>query len=356
MDAMRGILMMLGLVYHSAKLFSTRQDWALYVTHTSSFATLLVDILHIFRMPAFFIVSGYFAAMTLKKYGVQKFLQVRIARIFIPLVVTALTLNSLQALLLTKNGWMHLTLSEYITQGEWVTHLWFLLNLIVYFLLAALFVALFHKRFFTLLESIDKILEKIPFSLILLVILPLVVMGFLALSTLYPIHVILKTELLFRYMPFFLFGMLLFAHNGLLRRFVTFPAWLSLAIMIASILLVDSLKHMEGYSWYIVQNIVFSVGMWSSASLCFYLFKRFADYKSKLFLALSDMSYTVYLFHHLFVIGYGLLLLHFHIEGTVGMLLLIMMVATTSVCIHRCLISKVNILSYLFNGKSLKRA
>lgn len=355
MDAMRGILMMLGLVYHSAKLFSIRQDWAIYATDTSVIATFFVDLLHIFRMPTFFVVSGYFAAMTLQKYGPKKFLKVRLARIMIPLVVTALTLNSIQALLLVKTGWLQTSVAAYITHGGWVTHLWFLLNLVIYFILAALIVMLFKAHYFHTLERIDKILLKIPFSILLTIVLPLFVMVFLAISKVYPIHYIIKTELLFRYMPFFFFGMLLFAHKGLLNTFTNYSTIKSGAIMILSLGTLHLLQSYDSYSWFIFKNFIFIIGMWGGASLCFHLFKRFANYHSKLFLTLSEMSYTVYLFHHLFVIMYGLLLLHFHIEGIIGFALLVVMVAITSTSIHLFVISRYDLLSYLFNGKHLTK-
>jgi glucan biosynthesis protein C len=355
MDAMRGILMMLGLVYHSAKLFSPKQDWILFSNYTTDVAYYVVEIVHLFRMPTFFIVSGYFAAMTLKKYGVEKFIKVRVIRILIPLITTALTLNSLQAWILTKTGWMDMTLFAYIKEGGWVTHLWFLINLIIYFLLASLLVSLFKKRFFNLLQQIDTLLLKIPFSLILLFLLPSTIILFLAIGKIYPIHAIINTSLIFNFMPFFFFGMLLYTHQALLKKFTEFPPIITAFISILTLIIVNYLYQFEAYSWYIVRTAILSVGMWASASLCFYLFKKYADYHSKVFRFLSEISYSVYLFHHLLVIAFGLLLLHFHIEGLLGMLLLIAIVAAISIMIHTQLIAKVEILSLLFNGKKISK-
>jgi len=355
MDSMRGILMMLGLVYHSSKVFSPKQDWIIYSEQTTALATMFVEMLKIFRMPAFFIVSGYFAALTLKKYGVHTFIKVRVSRIVIPLVITAITLNSLQAYILTQTGWMDFDMLTYISRGGWVTHLWFLINLVIYFFIAALLVLFFRERLFMVMNQIDTLLLKVPFGLILLFLLPASVIFFLALGQIYPIRVIIKTSLLFQYMPFFFFGMLLFSHKGLLKKFTEFSPRFSLPVVIISLLVINYLYQYESYSWYLVRTAVMSVGMWFSASLCFYLFKRYTDYHSAFFLYLSQISYTVYLFHHGLVIAIGLLLIKYNIGGIFGLFLLMFLVALVSVSIHQFVISKVSILSFLFNGKTLAK-
>ena len=84
MDSMRAILMMLGVVLHSAQVFNPEQSWVIYSNNTDSIMTYIVNIIAIFRMPAFFVVSGYFCFLTLKKYQVRKFLNVRLKRLVIP--------------------------------------------------------------------------------------------------------------------------------------------------------------------------------------------------------------------------------------------------------------------------------
>ena len=59
LDAMRSILMILGIVLHSANVFSD-SDWAIQNIDTSVYFSYLVEVIHLFRMPAFFIVSGFF--------------------------------------------------------------------------------------------------------------------------------------------------------------------------------------------------------------------------------------------------------------------------------------------------------
>ncbi len=351
MDAMRGILMMLGLVYHAAKTFSTKQDWIIYTEHTTFVADVIVQAIHIFRMPTFFIISGFFAAMTLHKYGGRKFLRVRLKRIMIPLFVTAVTLNSLQAYLLTKTGWMDFDLSRYLLGGGWVTHLWFLFNLVFYFLFYLLLFWLFRRHVESLIKKIDDFLDKIPFTVVLSVLLPAVIIVLLAIGKIYPITHIVKTELLFTYLPFFLFGVLLQYNANLLRKFSTYPPIVSFFISLVGGMILYKINYHDSFIWTIIKAYILAVSMWFSSSFCFFVFKKFTNQASKLFRYLSEISYTVYLFHHILILAVGILLVHYGIGGLWGMSIQIVVAATIAIMIDKFLISKIGLLGLLFNGK-----
>jgi glucan biosynthesis protein C len=133
---MRGVLMILILVLHSAYVFDPAKVWGIYSEQSTFFATILIETIRVFALPAFFVVSGYFAIASLRKDSAMKFLKTRvIMRLLIPTVVTAITLNSLQTYLLVSSGWKEFhTLQEYIITAQWKSHLWFMINLIIYFL------------------------------------------------------------------------------------------------------------------------------------------------------------------------------------------------------------------------------
>ena len=133
LDSMRGILILFILIIHSLQVFNPEKTWLIYTDEGIDFVPYIIEFFMLFTFTSFFIMSGFFAAMSIQKVGSQKFLEMRIKRILIPITVTALTLNSLQAYLLTQNGWMEFELLEYIEKGGWVSHLWFLINLVIYF-------------------------------------------------------------------------------------------------------------------------------------------------------------------------------------------------------------------------------
>lgn len=68
MDSMRSVLMILGVVLHSALIFRPQRSWVIFSNHTHEIANLIVLAIHSFRMPAFFIISGYFCIVTVKRY------------------------------------------------------------------------------------------------------------------------------------------------------------------------------------------------------------------------------------------------------------------------------------------------
>ena len=78
-------MMLLGLVLHSAIFTATyapidnaAQERVLY---------LIYDFIHTFRMPAFFLISGFFAAVLFEKYGAAGLLSNRLKRILLPLLI-----------------------------------------------------------------------------------------------------------------------------------------------------------------------------------------------------------------------------------------------------------------------------
>jgi fucose 4-O-acetylase-like acetyltransferase len=65
LDALRAAMMLLGLVLHSAASYTRtplRAAWPYHDTHNSIVFDLLLFFIHLFRMPIFFVVAGFFAA------------------------------------------------------------------------------------------------------------------------------------------------------------------------------------------------------------------------------------------------------------------------------------------------------
>src|SRR5690606_3309628 len=92
--------------------------------------------------PAFFALSGFFCLYSATKYTSSILITRRMKRILIPFLVTALTLNTAQALLLQATGWESYGVYRYLSEGRWLSHLWFLENLALY--LAAAYVMIRH--------------------------------------------------------------------------------------------------------------------------------------------------------------------------------------------------------------------
>ncbi|MFT6260410.1 MAG: glucan biosynthesis protein C [Bermanella sp.] len=353
LDAMRSILMTLGIVLHSANVFSDG-PWAIQNIHTSELFTDLVLFIHQFRMPAFFIVSGFFCHMTLSKYGHKRFLKVRIPRIIIPLIITAISLNSVQNWLLIEyqEAAFSLLTIDYWLQGIWVSHLWFLNCLVYYFITASVLYANFSSFFHKIGCHASNFITNSKG--LYLFALPLLSLIFIKISYLAPelpnnVYAPSVSEAI-RYSIYFIFGILIGFRRELLWEIMR-PSTVKISgviLLLAIFICLPSQQKifLNVYSLYIKYLI-----SWVLCFLCFLFFYKYFNKKSTFFSYLSEASYTIYLFHHLFVIFYGLILINLELNIFFKFTILVIATFSTTTLIHQYIILKFPIFRFLFNGK-----
>lgn len=93
LDGLRGVAMLLGIVLHGLMSFLEFPIWPVVdVESNPDFFWVLFDAIHGFRMPLFFMVSGFFTAMMWKKRGAKGLVKQRALRIGVPLVVGTIVL------------------------------------------------------------------------------------------------------------------------------------------------------------------------------------------------------------------------------------------------------------------------
>jgi len=93
LDALRAIAMLLGIGLHAAIAFIPGPSgWAIKDTQTSGLFALLVAAIHGFRMPLFFLISGFFTMMLFRKRGLKSLIGHRFKRIFVPMVLGLFTI------------------------------------------------------------------------------------------------------------------------------------------------------------------------------------------------------------------------------------------------------------------------
>ena len=91
LDALRAIAMLLGIVLHAALSFSPI-PWTVKDSQQSDFYYVLFAGIHGFRMPLFFMLSGFFTAMLWRKRGLGGLIKQRLKRIALPLFLGCLTI------------------------------------------------------------------------------------------------------------------------------------------------------------------------------------------------------------------------------------------------------------------------
>lgn len=91
LDAVRAFAMFLGIALHAALTF-VPLGWIVQDSRQSELYGLFLAVVHGFRMPLFFLVSGFFTAMIWRRRGLNALLKQRTLRILLPLVLSTVTI------------------------------------------------------------------------------------------------------------------------------------------------------------------------------------------------------------------------------------------------------------------------
>jgi peptidoglycan/LPS O-acetylase OafA/YrhL len=94
LDALRAFAMLLGIALHGALSFVPGAGifWGVQDVEANSGFAILLNSIHGWRMPLFFLVSGFFTMMLWKKRGMAALLKQRSLRILLPLVIGMFTI------------------------------------------------------------------------------------------------------------------------------------------------------------------------------------------------------------------------------------------------------------------------
>jgi glucan biosynthesis protein C len=147
LDALRAAMMFLGIYLHAAVAYSPEGGWPLRVGPLTTDLVWSMSVIHVFRMPIFYAMAGFFTALLLERYGFRGAAVNRFKRIVVPFVVGWLVVWPL-AMLLAGIGRFGLerTLLAFASGRIFAyahpMHLWFLEYLVVLYVLAGLAVVL----------------------------------------------------------------------------------------------------------------------------------------------------------------------------------------------------------------------
>ncbi len=136
LDSLRGTLMLLGIVLHTCARFGDRREALAGGWEGWSY---LGTFIHLWRMPAFFLIAGFFATMVLSRRDVWSWWSRRVVRLGLPLCFGLLIVNSF---LWPAKAYSREELGGVSFEAVWddyvvphvgqVAHLWFLVHLLVY--------------------------------------------------------------------------------------------------------------------------------------------------------------------------------------------------------------------------------
>lgn len=319
LDALRAAMMFLGIYLHAVVAYSSVGGWPLRLGPTTDSLVWSMSLIHVFRMPIFYAMAGFFTALLIARYGLQGAALNRFKRIVIPFVIGWIVIWPLSMLLAgTGRYGIDLTLNAFATgrifKYAHPMHLWFLEYLVVLYVLAAIAVVLVPLLLSqamrdALLHGFAAIVRS-PWAPLVLAI-PSFAAQLLMTDPWIddPPGFIPTTGLVAVYAIPFAFGWLLYLRTDLLEV-LSRRAWLYAALAV-----VASVAYRWSYGLPIdyatrsnVVRAAHALDMWLLILGVTGLFLRYLSGHSPLRRYLCDSSYFLYIAHYPLILAFQLLL------------------------------------------------
>lgn len=287
-------------------------------------------------MHGFYILAGYFFSYSYEKHGLRKAIEARLVRLGVPLIFIGMTLNILMNAMSDQRDYED-HFSTYLLHGEWLGHLWFIGNLLVYTLLGGALAVLFRNA---ILPRWNKYLQAAT----LFFGAPFLCLCFLFVAKFLPDENILfiSTYNFFLYFAFYILGMAFYRmHDAFFTllepRFCTVLAAVACTITLTlspSGVLYNYALNLQGLA----------LSLFVIGTCCAFpargLFMKEA----------AAASYSIYLLHQPLLIFFFPALLFLGFNHWQSFLLLFLMTLSASFLIDRKAVTKSPILGFLING------
>ena len=303
-DAMRGTMMLLGIVFHACVSFTisdTGDLWPYQFEQPHLIFDAVVGALHVFRIPAFFMISGFFLTRQLSRHSLKKVIQKRLQRVALPFVACFLLIAPIVTygffLLYTHlKAFSKVSFQYYFQEWEWNTvHFWFLYYLII-----------FHVFQFLLRKTpfVGQYFKSLPLYISFLVMI-LVQISILVLfgneSANGDYSLLPGTNSLIYFGAFYFFGNQVYYHLDTFEKWIQRSSLLYIAAIIfpTIYLLIRQQTYIGGVGGQLLIVESFATVLASNALILatFAFFRTIFSDNSKRMQYLSKASYLIYIVH-----------------------------------------------------------
>ncbi|MEX1128961.1 MAG: acyltransferase family protein [Vicinamibacterales bacterium] len=314
LDALRAAMMLLGLVLHSAASYTVnplREVWPFRDAQAHIGFDLLIFGIHVFRMPVFFVMAGFFGALLYRRDGAWGFVHNRARRVLLPLVLFWALVIPLVALgflfavgqAAGDTGLVGLPQGS-ILREPILGHLWFLYNLLFYYAAAVMVVPIASRLSASVRARAHTAFRSIATSAwgtvalagaTLLSILPGSEPGIGLSASLIP-----RLHVLAAYGVFFAFGWLLHAHREALDVYAARWKATAVAAAVASGLYLYVLAAQpidDPRLWTVASMALCALATWPLVFAITGLFVRHMRTPRPIVRYFSDAAYWMYLVH-----------------------------------------------------------
>ena len=310
LDSYRAILMILGVVIHTALLYDLGK---------------VISSIHTFRMPAFFLLSGYFGALLFYKGDVTNMIQNRVKRVFLPFLVFVFLFFPINTFLWTYLDSFNRGIADpfsyslnFTINGNFfptdIMHFWFLYHLIFVIFIVVGINLWMERSFYSFPKLKNKLKRTLegPWSFFIFVgglnffWWSLFRWGSIPTDTSWLPNLII----IFYYTLFYSIGWLIYSLKIDLKSFTNY-AWVILIIGILFSLLFNSFNHLfhdynhkigmilqlDEVFWFLVNTFLGTVALVFLTRGLLGLFLKYCSSGSPVWRYISDSSYWIFIVH-----------------------------------------------------------
>ncbi len=362
LDSIRAWLMLLGIPFHISLIYSSHV-WHVNSAESSWWLTLFNDFIHSFRMQVFFVISGYFSYMLFLRYPLKRWWKVRVERVGIPML-TAIPLLTLPQFIMLQyvkgkaDTWHTLSLYEKYNTLAWelVSHLWFLLVLVV---MTTVSLWVFSRMRHRLSTQSGTLLADITWGKLSVLFLLLGIAYAALRRTLLIVYSPILSDGLFNfvvmqtlfYLPFFVIGALAFVHPKLKALFTTPSRGCTLSAALAFVAYLLNQRYGSGDAWmYETESVITMVlGLWM-VNVVFALGHRLLNFKSARVTYFVNASLFIYLVHHPLTLFFGAYITPHISSNLLGFIAGLVFVVGIAIVLYEIHL-RIPLLRFLFSGK-----
>ena len=314
-DALRAAMMLLGLVLHAGASYTyqpLRDAWPFHDPPGHVAFDITLFLIHVFRMPTFFVVAGFFGALLYGRDGTRGFIRNRGTRVGLPLLVfllTALPLAGLGFLFAARREGLASPISFAPSLPPWrqpiLGHLWFLYDLLIFYAASLLVVPIAARVPPGLRQRAHRAVGRLagrPLGALALglvttlTLLPMAVPGLETSAAIAP-----PFRVLLAYGTFFAFGWCLHReHETLVPAFGR--TWrgnllVGTVLIFAYLVVLMAKERMQAQTWHVIAVVLAGPATWLVIFGLLGLFVRHLNAPRPGVRYLSDASYWMYVTH-----------------------------------------------------------
>ncbi len=310
--------MLLGIYLHAAVAFSRHGSWSRKDGSTTAVFDLSLGLVDVFRMPVFYLIAGFCAALLLEQRGPAGFLRNRMIRILLPFAAGWAVLFPLIPALVTvatnleEPRTIPVKYLQFFSSGEVLRHvdpmhLWFLEYLLIYTI--ALAVMPLARRLPALVAKAERTFRAVlisPLGPLVLATITFPALCFMQEGALDdPSSFFPEAKIFITYLIFFACGWLLYRNADLLPTHLRLPR-LPIVLVLglaAAFLGFYFLWHRaqptasHTHLWFLGRAWFLGLSMWLFIFGFTGLFLRYLERPVPWIRYLSDSSYWLYLMH-----------------------------------------------------------